>query len=224
MRLTLSPLALALAALMLGACTPASQDAPADAAGTDAAPTADAAPAADAAPEAAPPKADSDPMDAILAGANEQTNPVGVAYEIFGQTVFALELVGVLLITAALGAMVFWQRSILQHLSWLQEAWQCLAWHPLRWLSLTLLAWAAQGLAVYLICRAFGVSLGPLEATGFYALAMVAGALSALPAGLGGTEAVLTGLLVASGATASAALGITVLARLLTLWLAVLIG
>ena len=43
--------------------------------------------------------------DAVgLAGANEQTNPVGVAYEIFGQTVFALELVGVLLITAALGA------------------------------------------------------------------------------------------------------------------------
>ena len=132
--------------------------------------------------------------------------------------------VAVLLGAAALGAMVFWRRSILQRLSWLQEAWQCLAWHPLRWLSLTLLAWAAQGLAVYLICRAFGVSLGPLEATGFYALAMVAGALSALPAGLGGTEAVLTGLLVASGATASAALGITVLARLLTLWLAVGLG
>ena len=53
---------------------------------------------------------------------------------------------------------------------------------------------------------------------------MVAGALSALPAGLGGTEAVLTGLLVAQGATAGDALGITVLARLLTLWLAVAIG
>jgi len=53
---------------------------------------------------------------------------------------------------------------------------------------------------------------------------MVAGALSALPAGLGGTEAVLTGLLVANGASAGVALGITVMARLLTLWLAVAIG
>ncbi len=39
-----------------------------------------------------------------LEDANAVTNPVGVAYEIFGSTVFALELVGVLLITAALGA------------------------------------------------------------------------------------------------------------------------
>ena len=45
-----------------------------------------------------------------------------------------------------------------------------------------------------------------------------------LTAGLGGTEAVLTGLLVAQGATAAAALTITVLVRLLTLWLAVAIG
>ena len=63
-----------------------------------------------------------------------------------------------------------------------------------------------------------------LTATGFYALAMVAGALSALPAGLGGTEAVLTGLLLAQGATPGEALTITVLVRLLTLWLAVAIG
>lgn len=116
------------------------------------------------------------------------------------------------------------RRRVLQRFGWLQEAWHCLAWRPLVWLALTLLAWAAQGLAVWLICRAFGVSPGPLEATGFYALAMVAGALSALPAGLGGTEAVLAGLLVGYGASPGTALGITVLTRLLTLWLAVAIG
>lgn len=44
------------------------------------------------------------PPAAGLTEANTMTNPVGVAYEIFGSTVFALELVGVLLITAALGA------------------------------------------------------------------------------------------------------------------------
>jgi uncharacterized protein (TIRG00374 family) len=68
------------------------------------------------------------------------------------------------------------------------------------------------------------VHLPLLTAIGFYAVAMVAGALSALPAGLGGTEAVLTGLLVAQSATPAMALAITVLARLLTLWLAVGLG
>jgi uncharacterized protein (TIRG00374 family) len=69
-----------------------------------------------------------------------------------------------------------------------------------------------------------GLQVELLTAAGFYAVAMVAGALSALPAGLGGTEAVLTGLLVAHGAIPATALAVTVLARLLTLWLAVAIG
>ncbi|MDB5932206.1 MAG: hypothetical protein JWR60_3913 [Polaromonas sp.] len=79
-------------------------------------------------------------------------------------------------------------------------------------------------MAVWLICRDSGMLIDLPTASGFYAVAMVAGALSALPAGLGGTEAVLTGLLVAQGASAGAALSITVLVRLLTLWLAVVIG
>ena len=64
----------------------------------------------------------------------------------------------------------------------------------------------------------------PVTAIGFYAVAMVAGALSALPAGLGGMELVLAGLLVAQSASTAEALSITVLTRLLTLWLAVAIG
>jgi uncharacterized membrane protein YbhN (UPF0104 family) len=53
---------------------------------------------------------------------------------------------------------------------------------------------------------------------------MVGGALSLLPAGLGGMEAILTALLVAHGASAGLALGITVQVRLVTLWLAVALG
>ena len=44
------------------------------------------------------------PEAAGLGSANANTNPAGVAYVIFGQLVFSLELVGVLLIVAALGA------------------------------------------------------------------------------------------------------------------------
>ena len=91
-------------------------------------------------------------------------------------------------------------------------------------LALTLAAWAAQGLAVALLCRAAGLDLSVWLAAGFYALAMVGGALSALPAGLGGTEAVLVALLVGQGATVGTAVAVTVLVRLLTLWLAVALG
>lgn len=109
-------------------------------------------------------------------------------------------------------------------LVWLQEAWVCLALQPWRWLLLTLLAWSAQGLAVALLCRAAGLDLSAWLAAGFYALAMVGGALSALPAGLGGTEAILLALLVGQGATLGTAVAVTVLVRLLTLWLAVALG
>lgn len=113
---------------------------------------------------------------------------------------------------------------LLRRFAWLQEAWACLSVRPFLWFVLTLSAWAAQGTAVWLLCCALEVHLQLLTAIGFYAVAMVAGALSALPAGLGGTEAVLAGLLMAQSATPGEALVITVLTRLLTLWLAVAIG
>ncbi len=128
---------------------------------------------------------------------------------------------------AALVLLVFlfvFRRRLLLRLPWLQDAWRCLATRPAVWLALTGVAWAAQGLAVWLLCREAGLSIGMLHAAGFYAVAMVGGALSLLPAGLGGMEALLTGLLVLHGAGAAQALGITVLVRVLTLWLAVAIG
>ena len=124
----------------------------------------------------------------------------------------------------ALAALFKRRQAVRARLGWLRDAWDCLGHRPALWLALTLAAWAAQGLAVWLLCRDAGLALGPATAAGFYAVAMVAGALSALPAGLGGTEAVLTGLLMAHGAAAGDALAVTVLTRLLTLWLAVAIG
>lgn len=122
------------------------------------------------------------------------------------------------------GVLLVFRARLMARVVWLAEAWACLTRRPANWLGLTLLAWAAQGVAVWLLCRAMGLDLPLLLAAGFYALAMVAGALSVLPAGLGGTEAALTALLAAYGASAAMALTITVLARLLTLWLAVALG
>jgi NADH-quinone oxidoreductase subunit J len=53
--------------------------------------------------------------DAVgLSAANADTNPVGVARIIFGQHVFGLEVVGALLVTAALGALVLTHRQRLR--------------------------------------------------------------------------------------------------------------
>ena len=135
-----------------------------------------------------------------------------------------LLLAGAVAALLAAGALLRFRHALLGRFGWLQGAWACLSVRPLVWFSLSLAAWAAQGVAVWLICRDMGLSLGLPTATGFYAVAMVGGALSALPAGLGGTEALLTGLLVLHGAGAGDALGMTVMIRLLTLWLAVAIG
>jgi uncharacterized protein (TIRG00374 family) len=125
----------------------------------------------------------------------------------------------------AMGAVALWFRQkILRRLPWLQEAWDCLTTRPWVWLGLTGLAWAAQGLAVWLLCRGAGLSLPVLQAAALYAVAMVGGALSVLPAGLGGTEALLTGLLLAHGASTALAVGLTVQVRLVTLWFAVVVG
>lgn len=115
-------------------------------------------------------------------------------------------------------------QRVTARLPWLAQALGCLAHRPATWLGLTLMAWFAQGLAVWVVCQAQGIDLGVWLANGFYALAMVGGALSLLPAGLGGTEALFSGLLVGHGVPLATALSLTVLVRLLTLWLAVAIG
>ena len=57
-----------------------------------------------------------------------------------------------------------------------------------------------------------------------YAIAMLAGALSFMPGGLGGAEAAMVALLVWGGASSPEAVAATVLIRLATLWFAVVLG
>ena len=135
----------------------------------------------------------------------------------------ALAALGLVLLVG-LAAAVWFRAALRVRFAWLREAWHCLTVQPLVWFGLTLAAWAGQGVAAWLVCRELGVDITLMTVTGIYAVAMVAGALSALPAGLGGTEAVLAGLLAAHGAPPGTALTVTVLIRLLTLWLAVALG
>nr|WP_276583428.1 lysylphosphatidylglycerol synthase transmembrane domain-containing protein [Pseudomonas sp. RIT-PI-S] len=89
---------------------------------------------------------------------------------------------------------------------------------------LSVLAWSAEAVAFHWILLWMGADVPLAFAMFVYALAMLAGAISFMPGGLGGTEAVMVGLLVWKGMPGADAVAATVLIRLATLWFAVGLG
>lgn len=116
--------------------------------------------------------------------------------------------------------------SLLRHLVHiLREARHC--HRPGRLLGatlLSLLAWSAEALAFHGILHWLGADLPLAFAVFVYALAMLAGALSFMPGGLGGAEAVMVALLVWQGVPGADAIAAALLIRLATLWFAVALG
>jgi glycosyltransferase 2 family protein len=85
--------------------------------------------------------------------------------------------------------------------------------------------WGLEGVGLYVLGGVFPAAhLAPAAGIGIYAVAVLAGAVSFLPGGLGSTEAVMTALLVTQGYRVSDALLVTIACRIVTLWLAVLLG
>lgn len=91
-------------------------------------------------------------------------------------------------------------------------------------LALGLIAWGAEGVAFHIILLSLDVHVSVALAIGIYAIAILAGALSFIPGGLGSTEAVMGLLLVLAGADTATAIAATLICRLATLWFAVAIG
>jgi len=88
-----------------------------------------------------------------------------------------------------------------------------------------LAAWGLEGIGFFVLGSMFPA--GHLTVTlgaGIYAVAVLVGAISFLPGGLGSTEAVMAALLAAQGFAVADALLVTIVCRIVTLWLAVLIG
>jgi uncharacterized protein (TIRG00374 family) len=91
--------------------------------------------------------------------------------------------------------------------------------------AIGLAAWGLEGLGLGVVSSMVpGLHLDATIAVGIYAVAVLIGALSFLPGGLGSTEAVMTTLLVGRGCSVTQALLITLVCRLVTLWLAVCLG
>jgi uncharacterized protein (TIRG00374 family) len=92
-------------------------------------------------------------------------------------------------------------------------------------LLLGLLAWIAEGIGFYLIVNYLGVQSDYSTCIGIYAIAMLVGAVSFLPGGLGSAEFTMGALLVAVvGTSPTLAISATLLCRIATLWFAVLLG
>ena len=118
----------------------------------------------------------------------------------------------------------FW-RAFHHAVQMLRQARRCHS--PGRLLLATLLSvvgWAAEALAFMWILQWMGQDVGFAFAAFVFAVAMLAGALSFMPGGLGGTEAVMLTLLVFKGMPTPDAIAATVLIRLTTLWFAVVLG
>lgn len=89
---------------------------------------------------------------------------------------------------------------------------------------ISVVSWGAEAIAFYLVLEWLGADISFSFAIFVYAISMLAGALSFLPGGLGGAEAIMISLLVLKGMAMPAAIAATVFIRLATLWFAVLIG
>lgn len=89
---------------------------------------------------------------------------------------------------------------------------------------ISVVAWGAEALAFYWVLDWLGADISLSFAIFVYALSMLAGALSFLPGGLGGAEAVMISLLSLKGMPMPDAIAATVFIRLATLWFAVVIG
>ena len=92
-------------------------------------------------------------------------------------------------------------------------------------LAIAIVSWGAEGVGVWVLASAFPAGPDLSFSIGVYGLAILAGAAAVfLPAGLGGTEAVMTGLLLAAGLHLPEAVAVTLICRLATLWFAVGVG
>ena len=91
-------------------------------------------------------------------------------------------------------------------------------------LALGVVAWFAEGLGFWWLLLALDHPLPLSTAVFIYAFAMLVGALSFLPGGLGGSEAAMVALLSLNGFPEASAVSATLICRLATLWFAVGLG
>ena len=87
---------------------------------------------------------------------------------------------------------------------------------------LGLVSWSAEAYGFSWLSILLGAQAGIPVLMGIFFLAMMAGVM--MPGGLGGTEVVMASLLVAVGLDASTAFVVSLICRIATLWLSIIVG
>ena len=90
--------------------------------------------------------------------------------------------------------------------------------------GIAITAWGLEGVGLFIVLQYSQVDCSLVLALGIYAVALLVGAVSFMPGGLGGTEAVMTLSQIAFGTDQSTAIAATIIRRIVTLWFAVVIG
>jgi uncharacterized protein (TIRG00374 family) len=151
----------------------------------------------------------------------------GIAFALAG-TLLLIQHPALLDVAAGLADRLSWRRlrAAAQYvIASYRETTQLLRFRALAiGLGLGILSWGAEALAFHHVLQALDIPVSLAGATGIYATAMLAGALSFVPGGLGGTEVVMLSLLILSGAPPPAAVAATAIIRVATLWFAVVVG
>lgn len=91
-------------------------------------------------------------------------------------------------------------------------------------LGLGVLAWTAEGIALYTLLRLLGYDLSLITAGFIYGFSLVIGGITLMPGGLGGAEVTMVQLLIANNVEASVAVAVTLVIRLTSLWFSVVLG
>jgi uncharacterized protein (TIRG00374 family) len=92
-------------------------------------------------------------------------------------------------------------------------------------LAIGIVGWSLEGVAFWVLLQWLGAAeITLMTATAIFLVAVLSGALSGLPGGLGGTEATAVALLLLQGVSADVAILATAIIRITTLWFAVTLG
>jgi uncharacterized protein (TIRG00374 family) len=93
-----------------------------------------------------------------------------------------------------------------------------------RTIPLSLAGWALEAVGLVLLVNHFIPDISSPLIVGIFGVAVLGGALTFLPGGLGGTELLMVALLTAAGMGGAEAVAVTAICRLATLWFGFVLG
>ena len=91
-------------------------------------------------------------------------------------------------------------------------------------LPLSFIIWVFEIIRVYLVFLAFGAHVNIFVIGEVFILASLAGMIPLLPGGLGAVDSIMIGFYAAAGVTASISAGATIIERLISFWMATILG